>query len=98
MKGFTTSRDRIVKATGENSAIDWQSLTPEVAQYLLDKIGSGKTAEDIAVPAETHVSQPNTITIFGKTYTLQETLQATCLLLQVLSLITTIVIACKIRK
>lgn len=98
MKGFKTSRDRILKATGEESQIEWESLPADVAQQVLNKISSGNTEDDIAVPQLTTPGQPNTIRIFGKTFTLQETLQASCLFLQVIALITTIIIACKIKK
>lgn len=97
MNGFKTSRDRILKATGGESEINWQDLPNDVVQQLLNKISKGNTEEDIAVPQLTTPGQPNTIRIFGKTFTLQETLQASCLFLQVVTLITTIIIAHRIK-
>ena len=97
MNGFKTSRDRILKATGSESEIDWQDLPNDVVQQLLNKISSGNTEDDIAVPQLTTSGQPNTIRLFGKTFTLQETLQASCLFLQVVALITTIIIAHRIK-
>ena len=98
MNGFKTSRDRILKATGSESQIDWQDLPADVVQQLLNKIGKGNTEDDIAVPELTASGQPNTIRLFGKTFTLQETLQGACLILQIIALITAIIIAHKINR
>lgn len=98
MKGFTTYNDRINRATGEESEIDWENLPADVAQALLDKIGKGKSEEDIAVPESNCTYNGTVLTILGHYFTLQETLQATGVMLQLISLIITIVILCKLKK
>ena len=99
MKGFNTYRDRILKATGENSDIDWQSLPQDVAQELLDKIGNGSYNNHNCLPAGNPSCSNNCIvTLFGRNFTLQATMMLSGLVLQLFSVIAMISIACKIKN
>ncbi len=99
MRGFITSRDRIAKATGDESTVNWEDVPAEVAQALLDKISKGKSEEDIPAETKTTCEKCCTmVTLFGHTLTLAEALQILSVGLQIVALIITITIAAKINK
>ena len=97
MAKLTTSRDRINRATGEYSDIDWAQLPADVAEALLDKISKGKNEEDIPV-ANTVACQDRVVTVFGFDMTFSQALQLSSIALQIISLIMCIIIAVHTRR
>lgn len=97
MSKLITSRDRINRATGEYSEIDWSQVPADIAQELLSKIGKGKNEEDIPVsPAIT--CQERIVTIFGYDLTFTQALQLSSVVLQLFTLIMCIIIAIHTRR
>ena len=97
MEGFKTYKDRVLKATGEESTIEWEELPREIASDLLDRL----TGRGEAIGEETIVAQNKgnkTIVIGGHSFTFMETMQLASVALQLLSVILTIILVCKIRK
>lgn len=98
MNKLTTSHDRIIRATGENSSINWDELPEDVAAALLDKIKGGKNEEDIPDTPTASSCQERIVHLFGYDMTFSQALQLTSVILQVLSLLFIIVLAIKSRK
>ena len=97
MSKFTTSRDRIMRATGENSTIDWSQVPADIAEELLSRIGKGKSEEDIP-DSPASACQERIVTVFGYDLTFSQALQLTSVFLQMISLIMCIVIAIHTRR
>lgn len=97
MSKFITSRDRINRATGENSEFDWSQLPAEVASALLEHIGSGKTEEDIPDTPATPACEERIVTVFGHDMTFSQALQLASVALQLISLLLCLSIAINCR-
>ena len=97
MGKFITSRDRINKATGAESEFDWSQLPADVAQAILNKIGSGKTEDDFPDTPDTPTCQERIVTLFGHDITFSQALQLTSVALQLLSLLLCLSIAINCR-
>lgn len=97
MAKLITSRDRINRATGEYSEIDWSQVPADIAQELLSKIGKGKNEEDIPV-SPAIACQERIVTVFGYDLTFTQALQLSSVVLQLISLIMCIIIAIHTRR
>ncbi len=97
MSKFTTSKDRIFRATGENSTIDWSQLPADVAQVLLERIGSGKNEDDIPDTPAAPACSERIVSLFGYDMTFTQALQLTSVALQCVSIILCLIITLHTR-
>lgn len=97
MSKLLTSKDRINRATGENSEVDWSQLPADLAEVLLSRIGSGKKEEDIPDTPTYTACQDKIVNVLGYTMTFTQALQLTSVALQVVSIILCIIIATNCR-
>ena len=101
MDGFTTSKDRMLKATGAESEIDWSQVPATLLQTLLATQQNGNTG--VVTPQTTtcypyQTTNDKTIIIAGHVYQLTEALQMISVALQLISIIITLVIAGRISR
>ena len=102
MNGFTTSKDRLLKATGAESEIDWTQVPAALVQTLLATQQNGNTG--VVTPQTTTcypyqtTTNDKTIIIAGRVYQLTEALQMISVALQLISIIITLVIAGRISR
>lgn len=97
MSKFITSRDRINRATGENSSVDWNNFPADIAEQLLNRIGSGKTEEDIPVTTST-ACQERIVNFLGFDMTFTQALQLSSLILQFITLLVFVYIAVRTTR
>lgn len=100
MAKFTTCKDRVMRATGEDSNVDWGNLGADTAQYILDGIKNGTLSPtghsyDEHTTPTTTANPEYTITIAGKTLALNTILNITNTALRLAMLVALCVIAAR---